>query len=616
MSWQAVVLGISAVLWGQCGASGKDDLDFTTVDVARLATHAYGTEIVLLENTYKDQTAYRFEDFFWTGSGDGASDDEENWSSESTTTTVYKTKTVLSTVFIESPHSPYNETGIETTTKCSHDCEAPLTPEGQISPSPTLTSTTEFVDEGEDFFDADRQFWLLTVLKSDGRDPVIIDLKNSLAKLYKTAFQRQQERHLGINGRIKRDVEDKPVNVYIHKVNTSKTNGDNKIEVLYHVSVDGKPVSAITAANDMTLVSDEEVRQELGYPFVIKAEPYLKPSEPQSLSRARNTWIFIGVSIIGLLIFLLVVAFLTLGLTKRKRVGTPVDAGTDNRRHIFERGVGQDRGLVRDEQKVRAKADSPTYINFKNDNSTLTRSVVATSRPESSISSTSSSSGSLDISPLMVLNKKRRTPPKKPPRPKGAINKTAPINLRKIPPEVFDSDSSVSRKESPDAVFLENYDPGVISPKSYLSMPSVKSFPRGNMPEPLNKVLEPVSVQNLDMPDEEEIERNRPDYRKQGLIRHGSVGAVEDPGVIGPIVWNMHCQRLHHGVSVDEGIDDLKVASNMSRMRKRFHDLLDDTFSLFGSRRNSPVDYSRSDQNIKPTPIEVKSHSAANTSDP
>lgn len=85
------------------------------------------------------------------------------------------------------------------------------------------------------------------------------------------------------------------------------------------------------------------------------------------------------------------VAFLTLGLTKRKRVATPINAGTDNRRHVFERGVGhENRGFVRDEQKVLAKADSPTYINFKNDNSTLTRSVVATSRPESSISSTSS----------------------------------------------------------------------------------------------------------------------------------------------------------------------------------------------------------------------------------
>lgn len=43
------------------------------------------------------------------------------------------------------------------------------------------------------------------------------------------------------------------------------------------------------------------------------------------------------------------------------------------------------------------------------------------------------------------------------------------------------------------------------------------------------------------------------------------------------------------GVSVDEGMEDLKMASNVSRMRKRFHDLLDDTFSLFGSRREIPA---------------------------
>lgn len=64
-------------------------------------------EILLLENAYKEQTAYRFEDFFWTGSGDDVPDDEENWTPE--TTTIYKTKTVVSTVFIESPQSPYNE---------------------------------------------------------------------------------------------------------------------------------------------------------------------------------------------------------------------------------------------------------------------------------------------------------------------------------------------------------------------------------------------------------------------------------------------------------------------------------------------------------------------------
>lgn len=40
---------------------------------------------------------------------------------------------------------------------------------------------------------------------------------------------------------------------------------------------------------------------------------------------------------------------------------------------------------------------------------------------------------------------------------------------------------------------------------------------------------------------------------------------------------------------MDEGIEDFKYSSSVARMRKRFHDLLDDTFSLFGSRRGSPV---------------------------
>uniref|UniRef100_A0A1Y1LLV8 Uncharacterized protein n=2 Tax=Photinus pyralis TaxID=7054 RepID=A0A1Y1LLV8_PHOPY len=147
-----------------------------------------------------------------------------------------------------------------------------MTPDGEISPTPTFDSyedsTTDYVP------DADRQFWLLTVLKTDGNNPTVNDLKNGLANLYKTAFQRQQERHLGINARLKRAVSnpDKPVSVYIIKISKSPINGDEKMEVLYHVSVSGQPVAATTAAADMHLVSDQEVVNELGYPFIIKAE--------------------------------------------------------------------------------------------------------------------------------------------------------------------------------------------------------------------------------------------------------------------------------------------------------------------------------------------------------
>ncbi|XP_056636650.1 uncharacterized protein LOC130445148 [Diorhabda sublineata] len=598
MLWRWLVIGL-VIVWGSGGqVIDTNNVDLSTVDVKKLSTRTYGTDLLLLENTYRDQSTYKFEDFFWTGSGDGP-EDESNWDFEENQSTIYKTKTVVTTVFIESS----NSSSKTNTTKCSIDCTtSSRVPESEIKPTPTYTNYSDIDSSEEDFFDADRQFWLLTVLKSDGKDPVIVELKNSLAKLYKTAFQRQQEKHLGIrNGRAKRQTNGKLVNVYIHQVNRTDL---NTIEVLYHVSLDGKPVSAVIAANDMHLLTDEEVRKELGYPFLIKAEPYLKPSEPQGLSGAKNTWMVIGISIAVFLVFLLTLAFI-LGCTKKKkRVGTPTSIGVENRQHIFERGVSRDnKGFVGD-----VKKQSPTYIRYSND---TTRNVTTVSRPGSSISSVSTSSGSLDISPLMTIKKHRRTPPKKPPRPKAALNRTAPMGIRKFPMEVFDSDSS--RKDSPDTDFGGNFEPGVVSPKSYLSMPSVKSFPRGSIPEPLNKVLEPVSIHHLDIPDDDFKDQDDEIYKKFGLTRHGSLGAVEDPGVIGPIVWTMHKEKMNHGVSVDEGINDINTSTNLTKMRKRFHDLLDDTFSLFGSRRTSPVEQKRFDATSRAT-TEIKSHSAVDRS--
>lgn len=56
---------------------------------------------------------------------------------------------------------------------------------------------------------------------------------------------------------------------------------------------------------------------------------------------------------------------------------------------------------------------------------------------------------------------------------------------------------------------------------------------------------------------------------------------------------------------MDEGMEDLRGASNIARMRKRFHDLLDDTFSLFGSKRASP------ENEASREPIEVKTNDAS-----
>lgn len=93
------------------------------------------------------------------------------------------------------------------TPECFHGCQTSQVPipDGEIKPSPTLVSTesskhNEVEEDGdrgkglegndEDFLEADRQYWIVTVLKSNGDDPMITDLKNSLVKLYKMAFQR------------------------------------------------------------------------------------------------------------------------------------------------------------------------------------------------------------------------------------------------------------------------------------------------------------------------------------------------------------------------------------------------------------------------------------------
>lgn len=80
------------------------------------------------------------------------------------------------------------------------------------------------------------------------------------------------------------------------------------------------------------------------------------------------------------------------------------------------------------------------------------------------------------------MNKRQPSPPKRQSiaRPKAALNKTAPMVQEHKITTALDSDSSSDKteKNSIDTILIKTYDPGIMSPKSYLSMPSVKSFPR------------------------------------------------------------------------------------------------------------------------------------------
>lgn len=79
------------------------------------------------------------------------------------------------------------------------------------------------------------------------------------------------------------------------------------------------------------------------------------------------------------------------------------------------------------------------------------------------------------------------------------------------------------------------------------------------MVEPLSRILEPVSVRHLDIdspvstPKESKQKQEKNNDlvpRRQmpsQLVRLGSID--KDPGVIGPLVWDLHCQRIKDGKS-------------------------------------------------------------------
>lgn len=77
---------------------------------------------------------------------------------------------------------------------------------------------------------------------------------------------------------------------------------------------------------------------------------------------------------------------------------------------------------------------------------------------------------------------------------------------------------------------------------SFLSMVSVKSFPRCSVPEPLSRVLEPVSVTHLDQYEKITTRSRHNDENINELHLNRSQSDGADPGVIGPVVWEMHKQ--------------------------------------------------------------------------
>ncbi|XP_065207188.1 uncharacterized protein LOC135836338 [Planococcus citri] len=496
--------------------------------VTLLLTHCYSVFAILDRRVYVDEDLrrnYRLEDFLWSGSGDGENETEPSPVDESTPweriTTVFHTTTVVSTATIFYKTVSVSTTESNTTSECINDpdCIIEPTPTIQLSPGTAISPWPPPTEYPYGDFVPDQRYWLITILKvnTSSMNFVPDELEDHLAKLYKIAFHRHQEHHLGLNGnwnksslrsqqifRQKRDQRDK-VTVHIHNV----TN-DEALKILYSVKVSGHPVLATAAAHDMKLVSDAEAVAELGFPILTKAEPYLKPLQtPEGNKLQEKEFLYVLVSSICAVI-LVVLFVLLLLLTVKKH---------NKRKRMEDRKT--------EGQQFFKKEDDRNGI----DNEAFLQENITKSERQHSAAKQRNAKGD------------------------------------------FALDGSHGAHQS--QCHLRPHSRKPVSPNSFLSMPSVRDFPTTPLPEPLTNVLNNSPSTSQDKP-------------PQMFSRHGSLEA-EDPGILGPMVWNTHCHRLKKQGGLNEDDDQSSFDSDIDvgRMRRRFNDLLDDALSLYETHRTS-----------------------------
>ncbi|XP_015593385.1 uncharacterized protein LOC107266895 isoform X2 [Cephus cinctus] len=377
--------------------------------------------------------------------------------------------------------------------------------------------------------------------------------------------------------------------VQVRMTNTSVIEG-GATRLIYSVHLGGKPVPAATAAKDMALLSEQEVAIELGAPVIIQSEPFLKETLPLALSRKRDIWLLAGAAGAGIILL----AFILTGLfvaAKRKRAHSAVSAPPPQSilkkdREYTSTTPGLDNTGYTSETEARTDGTSRRQT----PGGSLSRSPVTSGTPESVLAEVH------DISSDNEEDIQRSSPPWREEEPPG----TKKLSRRRVtrtnaidPPRTPDSMDTVA--ENLEALeSLENgyapRDEVTTSPHSYLSMPSCKQFPRMRSVEPLSRVLEPVVVRHLDMEFDspEPIRKGHLNSKSNDQFLTRTPSAAKDPGVVGPIVWDLRRQKAIEDTTSETDPEPAIIPGPVGRARRRLHELLEDSFSLFGSRDAKP----------------------------
>ncbi|KOC61153.1 hypothetical protein WH47_04419 [Habropoda laboriosa] len=379
--------------------------------------------------------------------------------------------------------------------------------------------------------------------------------------------------------------------IQVKMQNTSVMEG-GATKLIYSVHLGGKPVPAETAARDMALLSPQEVALELGAPVLIQSEPYLKETRPLALSRKRDAWLLIGAASAGFILLALVLAGLILA-AKRKRAHSAVAAPPNQnilkkKREYIQANASLDNAFSTSEMEIKTDGTSQRHTP-----GSLSRTPVSLETPDSL------EAGIYEVSSNNDEEQERKAQESN--SWEHPSNKSRLVHERIFQTNAIDtpgtSDSAdviVDHLETLNSLennYTRHEEEATASPHSYLSMPSCKQFPSLKSVQPLSKVLEPVMVKHLDI-DSPELVRREHDhtsaYRGDDKFFARTSSATKDPGVVGPIVWNLRKQNLCIEGNETPGTDidpTYAVPSvPVGRARRRLHELLEDSFSLFGSR--------------------------------
>ncbi|KAL7300389.1 hypothetical protein TKK_0007010 [Trichogramma kaykai] len=431
--------------------------------------------------------------------------------------------------------------------------------------------------------------------------------------------------------------------VQVRMQNTSRLES-GATKLIYTVHLGGKPVPAETAAKDMALLSPQEVALELGTPVLISSEPFLKESRPMALSRQRDVWVLIGAASAAFFLLGVLLAGLFI-YTKRKRTQSavnnssssrsngraaltrshkdeetyaPTTSGIDNTAYTSETdgrtevtSVHVRRATPGSQDTLEATRElySENELEIERLRTASTATVAAATATRSygndivddgghrvthwdSARDRQQRSATQKGIQRQTSQTKEREGPKLQQRPFSATDSIdsigAPPGLGRV--QSFESLEGKGFGEST-AVTAE----ATGSPHSYLSMPACKQFPNMRSVEPLSKLLEPVVLaKNLD--EIHSPERRASNYEPNDVEGYFSRAQSEtkDPGVLGPIVWDLKKRRA----AVDGNGDHAAVGPSsplpsearrppegtLGRTRRRINEFIEESIGIFGAR--------------------------------